>query len=131
MDSGLGISSGVFEMEAFLSKEIQAGLDAARRASLRKASRLRIDLNGRLLPVLRLWETGFAIAEEDAPNLRGLVELYDGAEHLFQCLIVASDAQHGEMHYEFKRATAVTDHAALDFEKRANAPVGLIGQSKL
>ena len=118
-------------MEVFLSKEIQAGLDAARRASLRKASRLRIDLNGRLLPVLRLWETGFAIAEEDAPNLRGLVELYDGAEHLFQCLIVASEAQHGEMRYEFKRATAVTDHAALDFEKRVNAPVGLIGRSEL
>ena len=118
-------------MEAFLSKEIQAGLDAARRASLRKASRLRIDLNGRLLTVLRLWETGFAVAVEDAPKLRGLVDLYDGAEHLFQCLIIASDEQHGEIHYEFKRATAVSDHAALDFEKRVNAPVGLIGQSKL
>jgi hypothetical protein len=131
MVCGVEQFAGVFVMEVFLSKEIQAGLDAARRASLRKASRLRIDLNGRLLPVLRLWETGFAIAQEDAPNLRGLVDLYDGAEHLFQCLIVASEERHGEMHYEFKRATAVSDQAALDFEKRAHAPVGLIGQSKL
>jgi len=116
-------------METVFSKEIQAGLDAARRASLRKASRLRIDLDGRVFPVLRMRKNGFSIAVEDAPHLRGLVQLYDGARHLFQCLIVAADEQDGEMHYEFKRATAVTDHAPLDFETSATAPVGLIGQS--
>ncbi len=113
-------------MEAMLSKEIQDGLDAARLASLRKASRLRIDLDGQIYRVLRMWKTGFAVHSDDAPHLRGLVDLYDGAHHLFQCLIVTSAQEGEEMLYEFKRATAVADHAALDFEKGANAPAGLI-----
>lgn len=113
-------------MESVFSKEIQAGLDAARLQSMRKASRIRLNLDGRILPVLRLRKNGFSIAAEDAPNLRGLVDLYDGAKHLFQCLIVAGDEEDGEMHYEFKRATAVSTTVPLDFEKRADAPVGLI-----
>lgn len=117
-------------MEAMLSKEVQAGLDAARLANMRKSSRLRIDVDGRIYKVLRMWKSGFAIEIEHAPKLRGLVDLYDGAKHLFQCLIVASEEEGGEMHYEFKRATAVTDHAALDFEKAANAPTALIEDAR-
>jgi hypothetical protein len=113
-------------MEAVFSKEIQAGLDAARLAGLRKASRLRIEVDGVVHPVLRMWKTGFAVAAEDAPHLRGLVDLYDGANHLFQCLIVAGEEEAGEMQYEFKRATAVAYAAALDFEKSVHAPAGLI-----
>ena len=74
-------------MESVFSKEIQAGLDAARLAAMRKSSRLRLDIGGEIFPVLRLWKTGFSIHVEDAPNLRGLVDLYDGTNHLFQCLI--------------------------------------------
>ncbi|NNK16648.1 MAG: hypothetical protein HKP51_07065 [Sulfitobacter sp.] len=117
-------------MEAVLSKEVQAGLDAARLKSLRKASRLRVDADGQLYPVLRLEKTGFTIAAENAPHLRGLVELYDGANHLFQCLIVASEEEAGEMRYEFKRATAVASAAALDFEKATDAPVALITKAR-
>ncbi len=117
-------------MEAIFSKEIQAGLDAARLAGLRKASRLRIDADGEIYRVLRMWKTGFSVAAEDAPQLRGLVDLYDGANHLFQCLIVAGDEEAGEMQYEFKRATAVAYTAALDFEKSVDAPVGLIADGR-
>jgi hypothetical protein len=117
-------------METVLSKEIQAGLDAARLARLRKSSRLRIDVDGSVHPVLRMWKTGFAIEAENAPHLRGLVDLYDGANHLFQCLIVAADEEAGEMQYEFKRATAVAAAAALDFERAANAPAGLIADGR-
>ena len=113
-------------MEEFLSKEIQAGLAAARRASLRKASRLRLEVDGDVYRVLALWKTGFSIAAEDAPHLRGLVDLYDGGVHLFQCLIVAGEEDDGEMRYEFKRATAVADRAALDFELAPDAPTALI-----
>ena len=113
-------------MEAVFSKEIQAGLDAARLAGLRKASRLRINLDGQVYPVLRMWKTGFAVAADDAPYLRGLVDLHDGANHLFQCLIIAAEEEAGEMQYEFKRATAVAHAAALDFEKAVHAPAGLI-----
>lgn len=113
-------------METVFSKEIQAGLDAARLAGMRKASRLSIKLDEQTYPVLRMWKTGFAVAADDAPHLRGLVDLYDGANHLFQCLIIAGEEEAGEMQYEFKRATAVAHAAALDFEKAANAPIGYI-----
>ncbi|MEP5729052.1 MAG: hypothetical protein ABJL67_06730 [Sulfitobacter sp.] len=113
-------------MESMLSKEILAGLDAARRMSLRKASRLRLEVDGEQTKVLHMWKTGFAVALEDAPHLRGLVDLYDGAVHLFQCLIIASAEDRGEMHYEFKRATPVADHAALDFVKSTDAPFALL-----
>lgn len=117
-------------METVFSKEVQAGLDAARRKSQRKATRLRIYLDGQAYPVLRMWKTGFAIAPENAPKLRGLIDLFDGSVHLFQCLIVASQEEDGEMHYEFKRATAVSTAAALDFEKLPEAAVALITDAR-
>lgn len=113
-------------MESMLSKEIQAGLDAARVASLRKASRLRVAVGTGTVPVLQMGKNGFSVALEDAPTLRGRVDLYDGAVHLFQCLIVASEEEAGEMRYEFKRATPIAQGAALDFERKTDAPAGLI-----
>ena len=116
-------------METMLSKEVQAGLDAARGAALARSSRLRLDTGTKVVPVLRRWKSGFAVAVEHAPALRGRVDLYDGARHLFNCLIVAGDEEGGEMHYEFKRATAVADSVPLDFERAEDAPVGLISGS--
>lgn len=113
-------------MEVSLSKDIQAGLDAARLQSLRKASRLRIDVDGTQHQVLRHWSTGFSMDAQTAPKLRGLVDLYDGAIHLFQCLIVATQEESGEMQFEFKRATKVSEKAALDFERASDVPVALI-----
>jgi hypothetical protein len=113
-------------METVFSKEVTLGLEQARQKALRQSSRLRLDVNGELFPVLRMWKSGFAISAEDAPQLRGLVDLYDGATHLFQCLIIKSDEEDGEMRYEFKRATAVSQTAPLDFERSENAPAGLL-----
>lgn len=125
------LMGGVKVMEEVFSKEIQEGLDAARTQSLRQASRLRLDVGGMIYPVLRMWKTGFSVAADDAPHLRGLVDVYDGSIHLFQCLIVASDqGVPGQMHYEFKRATPVSDHAALDFVRTKNAPAALIADGR-
>jgi hypothetical protein len=54
--------------------------------------------------------------------------LYDGDEHLQQCLIVASKEESGVVHFEFKRRTATTTVAPKDFyqEKRV---VALISHS--
>ena len=78
--------------------------------------------------MLRMWKTGFAM-EAEVPALRGFVDLYDGSIHLFQCLIVTSEEEGGERRYEFKRATAVSEKPALDFEIAEHAPVALIERS--
>ena len=85
-------------------------------------------MGGHDFTILRYWDEGFALNAQDAPNLRGLVDLYDGARHISQCLIVASAEDAGEMVYEFKRETMAYDQPALDYERDANAPIALIAQ---
>ena len=114
-------------MLEFLPKEVRDGLDAARRRDQRRKSRLRVQVGDALFPVLRFWHDGFALGGEVSPRaLRGLVDVYDGSRHIFQCLIVASSIENGELVCDFKRATAVTGKAALDFWRDENAPVGYL-----
>lgn len=80
-----------------------------------------------VFPVLKLWEGGFAIAEEDAPQLRGHVDLIAGDELVARCLIVlAETAEAGVVRYEYKRRTAAVDGPALDYERPDDAPKGLL-----
>ncbi len=113
-------------MSDYLPKEVREGLQAARKQALLKKSRLRVHAGDKVFPVLRYWETGFSLDAEDAPQLRGLVDLFDGSVHLYQCLIVASEEENGQMVYDFKRSTAAVDKAPLDFVREENAPVALI-----
>lgn len=115
-------------MTTFLSQELREGLAAAQRLAQKRNSRLRLDVDGRLYPVLRAWEGGFAMDLDDAPHLRGLVDLYEGGRHLSQCLIIASEARGDEMWFDFKRSTRVTDRAPLDFARDEMAPVALIAR---
>jgi hypothetical protein len=111
---------------SFLSKEVRAGLDMARKRALSRKNRLRVVDGEEQYPVLRYFDGGFVMDAEVAPKLRGLVDLYDGSKHISQCLIVASTEEFGERTYEFKRETAHADHPALDYERAANAPVALL-----
>jgi hypothetical protein len=113
-------------MSEFLPKEVRVGLEMARKRDLKRKSRLRIRVGDQVFPVLKFRDSGFALDSENAPHLRGLVDLYDGGRHLYQCLIVASAEEAGEMHYEFKRNTAAIDRAPLDFCREKNAPVALL-----
>lgn len=115
-------------MTTFLPKEVQDGLDAARLAALKKSSRLRLNVDDQIYPVLRLWSTGFALEAEGARHLRGLVDLYDGANHLYQCLIIAQEEENGELIFEFKRSTVAADKAPLDFFRASGSPVALLAQ---
>lgn len=113
-------------MSTYLPKDLQESLGAARIAGLKKASRLRVETGTDSYPVLRLRDNGFSVEAAVVPPLRGLVDIYDGARHLYQCLIVASEEDFGEMRYEFKRNTAAADRAPLDFYREPDAPIALL-----
>ena len=113
-------------MTDFLTKELREGLEQARRMAAKKNARLRVRVGDNTYPVLRIWKNGFSLDADDAPHMRGLVDLYDGARHTAQCLIIASEEGPGEMRYEYKRATQAHDSAPLDFVREEGAPVGLI-----
>lgn len=116
-------------MSEYLPRDVRDGLERARKDRLRKRSRLRVKAGEHTFTILRSWDTGFALDSEDASHLRGLVDLFDGARHLSQCLIVASTEESGETQYEYKRATAVSQKAALDYSRDDDAPVALIGSA--
>ena len=114
-------------MLEFLPKEVREGLEAARKRDMKRKSRLRVQVGEAVFPVLRFWHDGFALDAGLSPGrLRGLVDVYDGSRHVFQCLIVASSLENGELVCDFKRATAVTDNAPLDYWRDEAAPVGLL-----
>ena len=113
-------------MLEFLPQDVREGLDLARKREAKRRSRLRVQVGEAVFPILRFWHDGFALDADLAPQLRGLVDVYDGGKHIFQCLIVASTVENGEIVCEFKRSTAVVDKAPLDFWKDENAPVGFL-----
>lgn len=114
-------------MLEFLPKEIREGLEAARKREQKRKSRLRVQVGDAVYPILRFWHDGFALDADLAPGkLRGLVDVYDGSRHIFQCLIIASGIEAGELVCDFKRATAVKDKPALDFWRDENAPIALL-----
>ena len=116
-------------MLEFLSKDIRDGLEMARRSKERRKTRLRVQVGEAVFPVLRFWHDGFVLDGSLTPRLRGLVDLYDGSRHVFQCLIVASTVEGDEITCEFKRLTHVTDKAPLDFWLDPTLPVGFLPKS--
>ena len=111
-----------------LPETVREELRAAQINRTQKGNRLRVEANGESYRVMRLTAEGFALELENAPKLRGLVDLYDGSRHLSQCLIVAASEDGDEMIYDFKRNTAAGDGAPLDFERAADAPIALLGR---
>lgn len=116
-------------MLEFLPKDVREGLEAARLRDARRKSRLRVQVGDAVFPVLRLWEDGLVLDAALTPHLRGRVDVYDGARHLCQCLIIASTVENGQLICDFKRSTPALDRAPLDFWKDENAPVGLLPKS--
>ncbi|ROU02726.1 hypothetical protein [Histidinibacterium lentulum] len=111
------------------SKQVQDGLKAARQARDKRRARLYIEAGGQRIAVVRAWSTGFAVEAGTADPARGYVDLYEGARHLSRCLIVTSREEDGERVYEYKRATAATDAAPVDFERAPGGPAGLLPQA--
>jgi hypothetical protein len=113
-------------MDMHLPRDVQNGLDAARKAAQLRGNRLRVEVGGKSYRVLRAWPGGFAVDAADAPHLRGLVDLYDGSRHLSHCLIVAASEEAGERIFESKLMTEATAGQPVDFVRGADAPAALL-----
>jgi len=66
-------------MLEFLPKEIRDGLAAAKKRDQVRKSRLRVQLGEAVFPILRMWDGGIALDADRTPHLRGLIDVYDGA----------------------------------------------------
>ena len=116
-------------MSTYLPQEVREGLAIAQARKARKQSRLRVGTGATAVPILSFGSTIFSVERINAPVLRGFVDIYDGAKHLYQALIIASAEEGDRMVYEFKRMTATATGPALDYDQPDDTPVGLIGQS--
>lgn len=113
-------------MTDFLTEEIRADLEEARRRSLKKAARLRVQAGEDSYRVLRFWDAGLSLDADEVAHLRGLVQIYDGARHLYQSLIVASEISGRELICTIKRSTAVHDRPPLDYVRDEDAPIAYL-----
>lgn len=115
-------------MIEFLPKEVAEGLVRAQMQASAKKTRLRVRAGDEMIPIVNLEDTHFSIDRELAPRLRGLVDIYDGARHLYQALVVAASLDGEAVVFEFKRNTATAQGPALDFVRDVTAPVALLPQ---
>jgi hypothetical protein len=113
-------------MNDFLPDAVREGLEAARRDALRRKDRLCVHDGNDVYRIQRFWEGGFSLDAGVADKLRGRVEIFDGARHLYQCLIVGSVPDGDEQVFEFKWLHPVPDAAPVDFVRPDVIPVGFI-----
>ncbi|WP_438955480.1 hypothetical protein [Cognatiyoonia sp.] len=113
-------------MNDFLPKEVQEGLKAARRASIKRNDKLCVHDGDDVYRIKRIWDDGLSLGAEHGDKLRGRVEIYDGARHLYQCLIVNSRREGDEYIFDFKWLNPVTNRPAADFVRPDAIPAGLI-----
>lgn len=97
-----------------------------RRYSRRRGPQYRVRMGGGEFPIARMWESGFSVKAEDAPRLRGFVDLLHGGDLLARCLIVLAEEEGGVVRYEYKRRTEAFDRPPLDYEAAEDGPLGLL-----
>lgn len=113
-------------MSSFLPQSVRDELAAAQKSARRRRATRVVHVGDEAFAILDMTEDGFSVDLEDAPRLRGLIDIYDGPRHLYQALIVASERVGDVMRYEFKRNTPAASHAPVDFETPDARPVALL-----
>ncbi|MEQ6201932.1 hypothetical protein ABMC88_02650 [Sulfitobacter sp. HNIBRBA2951] len=100
-------------MDIFLPEGFEPGRARQPKKGPNRAANLCVEAAGVYYPVLRNWTTGFSVAAVDVPRLSGIVNLYDGAQHLHQCLITDTKVANDEIVFAVKRSSAF-DYAATE-----------------
>lgn len=113
-------------MSTYLPPEVLDGLKKARKKDAKRKSRTSVEVDGRRYKVLDIWEGGFSLDAETAAHFRGLVDIFEGPNHLYQCLVFASTEENGVINFEYKRHSVASETAPLDYVRGADAPVGYL-----
>ncbi len=113
-------------MFEYLPPGLRAEFESARMDAMRRKSRLRIRTGEQVYPILRFRSDWFTLDVAQVDHLRGVVDIFDGGRHLFQCLIVASEVEGDELICRIKQSTLSAPPVAVDFERRPDAPIALI-----
>ena len=113
-------------MESFLSNEVRMGLEQARKRATKTSNRLCVHVGEKVYRVTKTFDNGFCVPADLGVELRGLVDVYDGPKHLFQCLVVCAELSDDEVYYEYKRTTEAVDQAPVDFVRADDAPIALL-----
>lgn len=114
-------------MTDYMPQAVLDGLAAARRASIRRGDKLCVHDGEEVYRIIRFWADGMTLDAKHADRLRGRIEIYDGAQHLYQALVINSEVRGVECVYDFKWIHPVHDYPAVDFVREGKAPVALIG----
>ncbi len=93
-------------MESILPGEVISAIEAGRRNSRRARTRHLVVAGERQHRIMELTETGFVIAADGLPHLRGYVEVMLGEERIARRLVVFAWASDGLVGYEFKHDAA-------------------------
>lgn len=112
-----------------LPEAVRDGLAQARRAALHRNDRLCVHDGDEVYRIRRFWADGMAIDAGHGARLRGRVEIYDGARHLYQCLIENGQVTGDEAVFDFKWLHPVTTQPPVDFERPEFRPAGLIAKA--
>ena len=115
-------------MDSFISQEVRAGLDQARKRAKKANNRLCVHVGDKAVRIVKTFDNGFAVNANAGAELRGLVNVYDGSKHLYQCLIVCAEQQGDEIHYEYKRTTDAGTQPPVDFVRGEDTPIALLGR---
>ncbi|MGR3484852.1 MAG: hypothetical protein ACU0BF_05865 [Paracoccaceae bacterium] len=94
-------------MSEYLPAELRADLKAAQVARALRSSRLRLESRSHIVRVLSRDAASGAEAvtvAEDAPHLRGVVDLYDDSRRLGRFLIVGTEAAPLGRRYRLRRS---------------------------
>jgi len=116
-------------MSEYLPQEIRDQLAASQRNVKRKRATRSVHIGDEAFAILEMSDDGFAVGTEEAPRLRGLIDIYEGSRHLYQALIIASSQDGDMMRYDFKRNTAAVYSAPVDFEVADIRPMGLLSKT--
>lgn len=70
--------------------------------SRREKREMTVRVGGKAYPIIRHWSGGFALTA-DTPNLPGAVEVCEGENLRYACLVVCKSEESGLRYYDYKR----------------------------